>query len=90
MRKIDLQEYEKPIKSLLRKKRASIAIYDEIISIIEEFLPCSCCNELLPKEEFSKSNAFKNRDYRYTICKPCVKENRRKARELIEGESDGL
>ena len=72
--KVNIALYEKPIKQLLRQKKYSIKFYEEMIELFTKFLHCSECEEVLPKEKFSKSGQFSNRGGHYPKCKMCAKK----------------
>lgn len=75
--KVDLNHYEVPVRSLLKKRKASSKLYDEILEIINGYLPCSECKELLPVDNFAMATANVNRNHRFTICKECCKKMRK-------------
>ena len=76
--KVDLLKYENPIKSLMRRRKVSVKLFDDILGILTEFLECTECKEILPKESFSHSKAFSNRGSKYIHCKDCCKELRKR------------
>lgn len=55
------------------KGQPSAKIYDAIIKICDEFLPCSKCGEIKPHDEFFVQKTSLTRGGRGSVCKSCFK-----------------
>jgi len=87
--KVDITKYEEVIKQIFKTKHVDLSIYDDIVYALNEFLVCSECKQVVPKEYFSIAKAFKNRHGRYPICKVCCKQGRLTSADSGEG-NEGL
>ena len=77
-RKIKLKDYIP-----LLKKTFSDESINDILKIFSENLPCSDCKKMLPLDQFAVSRVNIARMGRFTVCRPCHKENYKALKELI-------
>lgn len=76
--KVDLKEFRElmvaQIQDIAGGKKAATAIVDKMAEVSQNYLRCSVCETILPKEAFYVQKAAKAREGRGTVCRTCFRK----------------
>lgn len=77
VRSIKISEYEEFIR-----KNLTDNVYDRLMELLNNFLPCGTCFKVLPVTDFAVCQSNRNRLGRYAHCRTCAQINYQEERDL--------